>query len=143
MNMRILMLLALGILLVSGGTSADNRYRNLEIIEPSFSAEPRSRSSGASSSRRGDRLYSAFDVDRNRMVMVSDVIAIRTNGATDVETLSSAHGLELVKKTSSASIIYMKVKDMGRFKEVLENLRSDSSVNSASPMVVDSSPIIR
>ena len=143
MNMRILMLLALGILLVSGGTSADNRYRNLEIIEPSFSAEPRSRSSGASSSRRGDRLYSAFDVDRNRMVMVSDVIAIRTDGSTDVETLSSAHGLELVKKSSGASIIYMKVQDMSRFKEVLESLRSDSGVNSASPMVVDASPVIR
>ena len=141
--MRILMLLALGILLVSGGTSADNRYRNLEIIEPSVSAEPRSRSMGAPSSRKGDRLYSAFDVDRNRMVMVSDVIAIRTDGSTDIETLSSVYGLELVKKSSRASIIYMKVQDMGRFKEVLENLRSDSSVNSASPMVVDSSPIIR
>ena len=141
--MRILMLLALGILLVSGGTSADNRYRNLEIIEPSVSAEPRSRSMGAPSSRKGDRLYSAFDVDRNRMVMVSDVIAIRTEGSTDIETLSSVYGLELVKKSSRASIIYMKVQDMGRFKEVLENLRSDSSVNSASPMVVDSSPIIR
>ena len=141
--MRILMLLALGILLVSGGTSADNRYRNLEIIEPSVSAEPRSRSMDAPSSRKGDRLYSAFDVDRNRMVMVSDVIAIRTDGSTDIETLSSVYGLELVKKSSRASIIYMKVQDMGRFKEVLENLRSDSSVNSASPMVVDSSPIIR
>ena len=141
--MRILMLLALGILLVSGGASADNRYRNLEIIEPSVSAEPRSRSMGAPSSRKGDRLYSAFDVDRNRMVMVSDVIAIRTDGSTDIETLSSVYGLELVKKSSRASIIYMKVQDMGRFKEVLENLRSDSSVNSASPMVVDSSPIIR
>ena len=141
--MRILMLLALGILLVSGGTSADNRYRNLEIIEPSVSAEPRSRSMDAPSSRKGDRLYSAFDVDRNRMVMVSDVIAIRTDGSTDIEMLSSVHGLELVKKSSRASIIYMKVQDMGRFKEVLENLRSDSSVNSASPMVVDSSPIIR
>lgn len=141
--MRILMLLALGILLVSGGTSADNRYRNLEIIEPSVSAEPRSRSMDAPSSRKGDRLYSAFDVDRNRMVMVSDVIAIRTDGSTDIEMLSSVYGLELVKKSSRASIIYMKVQDMGRFKEVLENLRSDSSVNSASPMVVDSSPIIR
>ena len=141
--MRILMLLALGILLVSGGISADNRYRNLEIIEPSVSAEPRSRSMDAPSSRKGDRLYSAFDVDRNRMVMVSDVIAIRTDGSTDIEMLSSVYGLELVKKSSRASIIYMKVQDMGRFKEVLENLRSDSSVNSASPMVVDSSPIIR